>query len=168
MLSSARASCTVQNCVGVPPTDLHGTLLTGHLLCTNYQVWAQLVQPFLRSKKRVCIWAHAKRDLKWNVRHTLYASPNWCATTWWGVINDPPITRLLGHVATHGKQYSKECKKSWQSYLGQVKGQVTRGHQRSKWAYINIFLTNWHITREQEELQCSQKAHSIALSTLHR
>ena len=48
------------------------------------------------------------------------------------------------------------------SFLGQVKGQVTRGHQRSNLAYFNIFFsTNWRKACELEELPCCAKAHSI-------
>ena len=62
-----------------------------------------------------------------------------------GVFEHPPprLTRLMGHVATRGKRQSKERQKSWRNcfghFLGQVKGQVTRGHQRSNLAYFNIF-----------------------------
>ena len=49
---------------------------------------------------------------------------------------------LLGHVATRGKRRSKERHKSWRNYfnhfLDQVKGQVTRRHQRSNFACLNI------------------------------
>ena len=55
----------------------------------------------------------------------------------------PPLSRLLGHVATRGKRHSKERQKPLRNhfghFLGQVKGQVTRGHQRSNFAYFNIF-----------------------------
>ena len=62
-----------------------------------------------------------------------------------GCLNTPTrLTRLLGHVATCGKRHSKERQKSWRNwfshFLGQVKGQVTRGHQRSNFAVFNIFL----------------------------
>ena len=58
--------------------------------------------------------------------------------------NTPRLTRLLGHLVTCGKRHSKERKKSWRNcfghFLGQVKGQVTRGHQRSNFVNFNIFL----------------------------
>ena len=53
-------------------------------------------------------------------------------------------------------------------FLGQVKGQVTSGYQRSCFAFFNIFSTNRHITRESKELQRRRKAHSIAYLTLFR
>ena len=61
-----------------------------------------------------------------------------------GCFNTPRLTRLMGHVATRGKRHSKERQKSWGNcfghFLGQVKGQVTRGHQRSNFVDFNIFL----------------------------
>ena len=60
-----------------------------------------------------------------------------------GCLNTPRLTRLMGHLATRGKRHSKERQKEWRNcfgqFLGQVKGQVTRGHQRSNLAYFNIF-----------------------------
>ena len=44
------------------------------------------------------------------------------------------------------------------------KGQVTRGHQRSNFAFFNIFCRR--ITREPDDLQRRRQAHSIALLTL--
>ena len=56
----------------------------------------------------------------------------------------PPLTRLLGHVATRGKWHSKERHKSWRNCfshcLGQVEGQVTREHQSSYFDVLNIFF----------------------------
>ena len=58
-----------------------------------------------------------------------------------GVLEHPRLTRLMGHVETRGKRHSKERKKSaLVIFLGQVKGQVTRGHQRSNFVDFNIFL----------------------------
>ena len=55
---------------------------------------------------------------------------------------DPPLTRLLGHVATRNKRHSNERqinnKKLLVIFLGQVKGHVTKGHQMSNLAYFNI------------------------------
>ena len=55
----------------------------------------------------------------------------------------PPLTRFLGHVATRGKRHSKERQTLLRNccghFLGHVKGQVTRGHQRSNFAFFNIF-----------------------------
>ena len=62
-------------------------------------------------------------------------------TAGWGCLNIPPaFTRLLGHVAICGKRHSKECLKSVLGhFLGQVKGQVTRGRQMSNLAFYNVF-----------------------------
>ena len=54
------------------------------------------------------------------------------------------LTQLLSHVASRGKRHSKERQKAWRNcfghFLGQVKSQVTRGNQRSNFAFFNIFL----------------------------
>ena len=85
---------------------------------------------------------------------------------------DPPLIRLLGHVATRSKRHSKERTNHDETVsiiFGQLKGQVTRGHQRSNSAAFNIFVsTNQHITREPEELQHPRKAYSIAFLTFFR
>ena len=66
-----------------------------------------------------------------------------CRAEGGGAFSRPPLTRLLGHVATHSKRQSKERQKSWRKefgkFLGQVKGQVTRGHQRSNFAVSTSF-----------------------------
>ena len=64
-----------------------------------------------------------------------------------GVFEQPPLTRLLGRVATRSKRHSKERKivtKLLRSFLGQVKGQVTRGHQRSNFAFPTFFYKSAH------------------------
>ena len=33
-------------------------------------------------------------------------------------LNTPCPTRLLGHVATRGKEHSKECQRSWRNHFG--------------------------------------------------
>ena len=58
-----------------------------------------------------------------------------------GALESPPLTWLLGHVATRGiLKSAKIMTKLLQSFLYQVKGQVTRGHQRSHLAYFNIII----------------------------
>ena len=84
----------------------------------------------------------------------------------------PPLSRLLGHVATRGKRQSKER----QQIMTKLHRSFSRsgqrsGHQRSpkvKFCRFQHFSTNWHITREPEELQRCEKAHSIALLTFFR
>ena len=64
-----------------------------------------------------------------------------------GVFEYPPLIRLLGHVATRSKRHSKERKKSLQNlrlFLGQVEGQVTRGHKRSNFAFSAFFYKSAH------------------------
>ena len=60
----------------------------------------------------------------------------------WGVWTLHRLTRLLGHVAARGKRHSKERQKLWRNwfghFIGQVKCQVTRGHEMSNLAYFNI------------------------------
>ena len=52
-----------------------------------------------------------------------------------------------------------------QSFVGQVKGQVTSGHQRSNFTFEH-FSTNQRITWEPEELQRPRKVHLTALLIL--
>ena len=53
-----------------------------------------------------------------------------------GALERPPFTRLQGHVATRIKRHSKKrqnsCRNYFGRFLGQVKGQVTRGQRSSK------------------------------------
>ena len=55
----------------------------------------------------------------------------------------PHLTRLLRHVATRGiggvRKSVKNNDEMTSVVLGQVKGQVTRGHQRSDFAYFDNF-----------------------------
>ena len=62
-----------------------------------------------------------------------------------GVFEHPHrLTWLMGHIAARDKRHPKERQKSWRNcfghFLGQVIGQVTRGHQRSNFVDFNIFL----------------------------
>ena len=58
------------------------------------------------------------------------------------------MTKLLGH------------------FIGQVKCHVTRGHQRSKFAVLDIFFTNRHITREPKELLSQKNAFDSTFNAL--
>ena len=86
-----------------------------------------------------------------------------------GLVGPPPLTRLLGYVATRGKRHSKERQKSllncFGHFLGQVKGQVTSDQmpQKVKFCHFQHFSTNGHMIRQQEELKRRGKAHSVAL-----
>ena len=88
-----------------------------------------------------------------------------------GAEHPPATSNSAPGPSTRLKRHSKERQKSRRNwfFFGQVKGQVTRSHQKSNFAVFNIsFSTNRHITREPEELQRHRKAHSIALLTLFR
>ena len=83
----------------------------------------------------------------------------------------PPLTRLLGHVATRGKRHSQERQKSWRSCYSHFGFIQKSCHQRSpkvKFCRFQHFSTNWHITWEAKELQRRRKAHSIALLPFFR
>ena len=79
-----------------------------------------------------------------------YPAPGWCtapvASGRWGWRG--ALTQLLGHVATRGKRHSKErqkpCRNYFSIFLGQIKNQVTRGHQRSNFAFPTFFEKSAH------------------------
>ena len=57
---------------------------------------------------------------------------------------EPPLIRLLGRVATRSKWHLKERQNHDQTTsvicLGQIKGQVARGHERSILVCFNFFF----------------------------
>ena len=86
-----------------------------------------------------------------------------CAGSVW----TPTLTRLLGHVTTRSKKRSKEWKimtKLLRSSLGQIEVQVTRGHQRSNFAFLNIFFKSAHNSGTRRAT-CRGKAHLVASLT---
>ena len=76
-----------------------------------------------------------------------------------GVFERPPLTRLPGNGETNGKQRSKARQKSLRNYFGQffaqVKNEVTRGHQRSKFrksgflSGISVIISGTMIARKK-------------------
>ena len=56
----------VRNCVGVLPTDLHGTLLTRNRSLSVYQIWTQSAQPFSRSGTVTLRVPTCKVDPSWH------------------------------------------------------------------------------------------------------
>ena len=88
-----------------------------------------------------------------------------------GIDSPPSLTRLLSHVETCSKRGSKEREKHDETtsvmFLGQVKGQVTRGHQWPNIAFFGHFSTNSHIPRKLEALQRRKTTHSVALLRLN-
>ena len=85
-----------------------------------------------------------------------------------GLLIDPSLTRLVGHVVTRGKRHLTSIKNNYEttSFIFNVKSKA--GPQRSsnvKFCLFQHFSANWHITRELEELQSCAKALSIALLT---
>ena len=104
-------------------------------------------------------------------------------TSWPWVFEHPPLTRLLDHAVTRGKRHSKEpvnCPfkrahskerlKSWRNcfshFLGQFNGQVTRGRQRSNFAFSTFFYKLAHTSRTRRATAPRKSANDSSLNTL--
>ena len=101
------------------------------------------------------------QDRKWKIQHfqrgsVLRPAPGRCSAPnvpgrGGEVFEHPsPVNSAPGlcYIATCGKRHSKERKKSWRNcfghFLGQVKNQVTRGHQRSNFVISAFFYKSAH------------------------
>ena len=86
-----------------------------------------------------------------------------------GGVFTPPSYSAPGNIATRCKRQSKQRKKITDRLQSIFRSAQMSGHQRSskvKFCRFQHLSTNQRLTREPEELQHREKAHSIALYAL--